>query len=271
LCLPIGETITLKSAPNTEFHFDHWKIGGVIYLSDPLPLTVVKDTIVIPVFQPTYYTDGFEGGFAPLGWITNGTNVGAAPWFTQTNVVKSGAWAARSGLISHNQHSSLILTAQFREGLISFWYKVSSEPGFDKLTFIIDGVAVMTASGEVNWTRFVYNLTAGVHTLEWQYSKDAAHSGGLDAAFIDNLDLPIELPTNQSTPARLFLGWSGEKIFYLEVAGQAGQRYIIQRSDDLQTWVNISTNVQGTGPIRLVVPEPTSSMQFYRAIVQVGK
>ncbi len=271
LCLPIGKTITLKSVPNTEFHFDHWKIGGVIYLSDPLPLTVVEDTIVVPVFQPTYYIDGFEGGFAPLGWITNGTNVGAAPWFTQTNVVKSGAWAARSGPISHNQHSSLILTAKFREGLISFWYKVSSEPGFDKLTFLVDGVPVMTASGEVDWTRFVYNLTAGVHTLEWRYSKDAAHSGGLDAAFIDNLDLPFELPTNQSTPARLYLGWSGEKIFYLEVAGQAGQRYIIQRSDDLQTWVNISTNVLGTGPIRLVVPEPTSSMQFYRAIVHVGE
>jgi len=70
-----------------------------------------------------------------------------------------------------------------------FFWKVSSEPGYDKLTFSIDGNEMDTISGEMPWDyRFAY-IPSGTHTLGWYYSKDVGTDGGQDKAWVDRLIL----------------------------------------------------------------------------------
>ncbi len=72
---------------------------------------------------------------------------------------------------------------------VRFWWKVSSESGWDYLNFYIDGVLQGRISGMVAWTQCVYALTPGTHTLTWAYIKDNADSGGADNAWVDKVEL----------------------------------------------------------------------------------
>ena len=56
-------------------------------------------------------------------WVLSGNG----NWFAQTAVIHSGAYAARSGAIGHNQYSQMQVTVNCGTGgTMSFWYKVSS-------------------------------------------------------------------------------------------------------------------------------------------------
>ena len=141
-------------------------------------------------FGPMAFSDGFEtGDLTHLPWRT--VFDGNVPWVVQTNVVADGQYAARSGVIGDSQSSSLFLTGTFGAGIGSFDYRVSSEQYWDIFSFYVDGVLQQQWSGEVGWANFAFPLTAGTHTLEWSYVKDPSLSSGLDAAFIDDVNLPI--------------------------------------------------------------------------------
>jgi hypothetical protein len=78
-----------------------------------------------------------------------------------------------------------------RDDSISFVYKVSSESGFDKFVFFIDGVEMVSASGEEDWTRVSVPVSAGYHNFGFSYSKDKFTASGSDCAWIDNVRLPF--------------------------------------------------------------------------------
>jgi hypothetical protein len=108
---------------------------------------------------------------------------GHAPW-------QASDGAARSGRIDHGQRSSLILPVEtVGEGQISFRYRVDSEQGYDRFQFLVDGQALLHASGATAWQSFRAILPAGQHELVWRYSKDSTLSGGQDAAWIDDLQI----------------------------------------------------------------------------------
>jgi hypothetical protein len=111
---------------------------------------------------------------------------GDAAWFGQTATNHDGSSAARSGYISHNQSSTLENTVT-GPGSISFAWKVSSEAGFDRLAFLVDGAALDQVSGEVDWTNRTFRIPWGVHTLSWRYSKDYGISRGVDAGWVDEI------------------------------------------------------------------------------------
>lgn len=116
---------------------------------------------------------------------------GTQNWFLDTNTVHEGTYALKSGVISHNQISSLSLTgAVGTGGEISFYKKVSSEVNYDYLRFYIDSVLVAEWEGEEDWAEHVYPITAGLHTFEWKYEKDVTVSSGSDAAWVDFIVLP---------------------------------------------------------------------------------
>jgi hypothetical protein len=86
-------------------------------------------------------------------------------------------------------------------GDISFWYKVSSEPRFDKLVFRIDGSIKgkwAGYSGTIDWTQEKVSVTAGIHTFRWEYSKDSTVSHGSDAVWLDDIFFP---PSSTQVPA----------------------------------------------------------------------
>jgi hypothetical protein len=125
--------------------------------------------------------DGFESGALDPAYATSGNR----PWLVQSGVVLNGSFAAASGNISDNQISVLERTVQ-GPGTVSFFYRVSTESGWDFFNFSIDGAVEVTASGSTGWAEVVRPLPAGTHTLRWEYAKDGSVSSGADTVWIDD-------------------------------------------------------------------------------------
>ena len=133
--------------------------------------------------------DGFEtGDFSAFDWHFN------SPVFAWTVVTENpyeGQYCAKSSYIDDGQATSMSITVEVGQASnMSFYYKVSSENNYDKLHFYIDDVEKNNWSGEVAWSYILYALTAGEHTLKWEYTKDVSLSSGSDCAWIDNVVLP---------------------------------------------------------------------------------
>ena len=121
--------------------------------------------------------------FSRLPWDTGGD----AYWYVTDWEAHSGRCSARSGDIGHFGSSYLELTLEVAGDNISFWYKVSSEWGYDYLCFYIDWHEVGCWSGEVGWSLARFPVEPGVHTFTWEYIKDGSISEGADAAWIDDI------------------------------------------------------------------------------------
>jgi hypothetical protein len=256
----------ITATPDPFFEFDSWT-GDFSSTVNPLPLVVNSNVSLTAHFHKTSFTDDFEtGNLLKINWATSGN----LPWFVQTNTVLAGNYAARSGAIANRQSSSLLITTNFDSGAVSFFFKVSSEPGFDLFNFYIDGVQQQSWSGEVDWTSFSTSIAAGTHTLEWRYTKDPNGTGGLDAAFIDNVNLPLRVPVDASTPAHLNMARQSDGTLLLTLTGQTNQQYVIQGATNLAlpiTWQNLSTNTANGGVIQFVDPATGSNpIRFYRAV-----
>lgn len=139
--------------------------------------------------------DGFEDNtIAPF---TVGAVVGTAANWGTTNVAGQfsvGAIGARSNnqlasTTNFMQYVTAIIPSQ--GAVVSFDFRVSSEPNFDFLRFYIDGVQQGTGwSGDIAFNNVSFPLTGGVtHTLRWEYSKDTSVDSGLDRAFVDNVSI----------------------------------------------------------------------------------
>ena len=258
-----GTTVVLTPTPASGYHFDSWS-GTVNSFSAPLTLVLNADSSITAHFVPIVFSDDFESGtLRHLGWTTSGN----APWVVEGTNVAAGKFAAGSGVIGNNQSSSLILTTNFASSTGSFDYRVSSEVNFDFLRFFIDGNLVQQWSGEAGWATFSFPVPSGAHTLEWRYVKDPSGTSGLDAAFIDNVNLPIVLPTDSTTPATLswFRGTDGSLT--INLTGQVNQQYILQTSTDLIHWQDVSTGAAANGLLRINPGPLANPYQFYRAVV----
>ena len=129
----------------------------------------------------------FENNVVPSGFSFSGN----MPWYITNTQSYEGARSIRSGNITHSQSSTMTYTFNAPTGgQVSFYAKVSSEANYDFLKFYIDNVEKGRWSGEVDWTEFSYDITAGNHTLRWTYEKDFSVSNGSDAAFVDLISVP---------------------------------------------------------------------------------
>jgi len=129
-----------------------------------------------------------------LNWSTGGD----ASWFIETTNTYDGNSAAQSGLITDSQ-SSYLQTTVSADGQVSFYWKVSSEDGYDYLTFYINGNEQDAISGEVDWNQEIYSVSAG-DTLRWEYTKDGSDSEGLDAGFLDEVNYTATPPDTNTPP-----------------------------------------------------------------------
>lgn len=145
------------------------------------------------------YTGSLADAVNQSGLTFTSPSPSSLPWFPQATINHDGVAAARSGAITDSQ-TSVMQTTVTGPGTFSFWWKVSSESGFDFLTFYIDGVAQKGAiSGEVDWQQMSYTVTSGSHTLKWVYSKDSGGSDGSDCGWVDQMTLPVAIAPTITT------------------------------------------------------------------------
>ena len=133
-------------------------------------------------------TESFEtGNFSAFSWQFSGD----ADWTIDTSTAYEGVYSARSGVIGHIQETELFITMETTfPATISFYYKVSSESGYDYLKFYMDDVFIHQWSGELDWNFASFNVDPGNHNFKWTYEKDGGVIGGQDCAWIDQIVFP---------------------------------------------------------------------------------
>ena len=179
-------------------------------------------------------TEDWEtGDFSNMGW----QNTSPTPWTITTITPYNGNYCAKSGAIGNNTSTSLRITDTASVAdTISFYYKVSSEQNYDKLTFKIDGQKKDEWSGSVGWTRAAYPVSAGPHTYTWTYSKDYFGTSGSDCAYIDVISFPcgkINYPVGiqdicNNTNDILFWPNPTTDILHVLISESNGQNYTYQ-------------------------------------------
>ena len=142
--------------------------------------SVESTNVLLTVIQRTL---GAAVEATNLSWSTS---AGAA-WYWQDSESRDGSDSARSGAIPNYQENWL-QTDVTRPGLLSFWWRVSSEGGCDWLEFYLGGVLQAgRLSGESGWKHYRGNIPAGVTTLRWRYVKDFSDTSGQDCAWVDQV------------------------------------------------------------------------------------
>jgi unsaturated rhamnogalacturonyl hydrolase len=120
------------------------------------------------------------------GWVW--TTSGSPAWAGQASVSHDGMDAAQSGAVKDGKTTSM-QTKVTGPGLVSFWWKVSSETNKDLLLFYVGGKEKARISGEADWRRQSFSLPSGTQVLKWTYSKNSSKSKGQDRAWVDQVQL----------------------------------------------------------------------------------
>jgi len=134
--------------------------------------------------------DNFDDGNVE-GWTG-----GRYPWIATSGQYHSADYSMRSANnLGNNKTSEMSYTySSDVADSIRFFYKVSSEDGYDLFHFYIDNAdQTLPAgnSGEVDWTYAAYAVSAGSHTYKFTYVKDQYMTGGSDCAWVDDVVFPI--------------------------------------------------------------------------------
>lgn len=160
------------------------------------------------------------------------------PW---TASFTNDGWVAKSGNRNiHNSTSSMYATVIVPSGAdadFSFEYKISSQASYDALYVMVDGMALPEfTAGVSGYSDATYHsctvaLTAGTHTVEWYYSKNASTNSGEDAAFIRNVRLSLGYCPRPANVTPLAIGpysaefsWNGQSSTGIEYGPQGFAR-----------------------------------------------
>ena len=172
-----------------------------------------------------------------LAWTTGG-NVG---WTGRSELSHDGVDAAESSSINDNQQSWMQTTVT-GPGTIYFWWKVSSENGWDYLRFLVDGNEYSSITGEIDWNPRSYQIDSGVHTLMWRYDKDYSRAEGDDRALVDQVSFIPPPPVITAQPVGQHV-MAGSSVSLSVGASGAGPL--------MYQWRKNGTNVAGATNSRL--------------------
>lgn len=118
---------------------------------------------------------------------TNYTIEWAGDWDRSNTEAHTGTWSLQADTISDDQSATVTIQIPAGAGYVNMWLKVDSEAGFDFLTVAVDGLTLLSVSGDVDWTEHLFNLPTPAYELTLTYSKDASASSGADSAWLDDL------------------------------------------------------------------------------------
>lgn len=196
-------TVTFRPGEQHRYFYLHIMNDGasepdesiVISVSNPVNATLgegttytytIEDNDREPAIEEA--SESFEtGDFEKYQWRHSGD----AYWAVCDTQSHSGRHSAKAGQIGHNETTALEVTITCKDGEIRFWRKVSSENGYDRLTFSVDGAQAGEWSGEQGWAELSFPVTTGQRVLKWSYTKDGSESSGADTAWIDDIEFPL--------------------------------------------------------------------------------
>jgi hypothetical protein len=165
-----SHTLQVSNAPGQAGSFNIKSNGGAVVAADDL--------------TETFENGGLVSG--PFVWKTFGDK----QWVISAVEPHSGAFAAASPDLDLNQRSALAIDVILPQAdKISFSYRVSFGLG-DSLNFYVDGVLVGYFAGDKDWLNASFDLSAGQHTLVWEYARHDFFQIGHVKAWIDDVFFP---------------------------------------------------------------------------------
>ena len=189
------------------------------------------------------------GDFSAFNWMS----LGGTEWFIDNSTANTGNFSARSGAITHANLTTLQVEINvLQDGQISFFKKISSEANKDKLTFYIDNTIMDIWSGEVNWSRETYPVTAGTHKFRWIYMKDSSGTYGDDCCWIDDIQFPSShivtlLPAfavdAQVDLNEVTLSWISPNPSYNYIVRRDGEQISVQHETSFTELLPIGTYI----------------------------
>ncbi|MDD4735532.1 MAG: C13 family peptidase, partial [Kiritimatiellae bacterium] len=155
-----------------------------------------------------------------LVWVSGGD----ASWFAQNDTVRgTGLCAAQAGAVSNNQ-ASWVETIVTGPGLLTFYWKVSSEEEFDYLSLDVNGTETNAVSGEMDWGLVQAELASGVSTVRWTYAKDGSVSEGDDTGWVTDVALyaytgRVLTASGDLAFGKVGIGTNAERVMTLRAPG----------------------------------------------------
>lgn len=141
---------------------------------------------------------------AGRNWTYSGTAAiidsvaSSAAWARTTAQAHTGSWSLGAGAITDVQVSDAVVTVPVDASSLRFWYKVSSESGFDYLYVFVDGTLVLSATGEVDWTQSAIFDVSSATNVTFRYLKDGNTGEGSDTAWIDDVVFDVTALTGST-------------------------------------------------------------------------
>lgn len=189
---PSNFSVTGSLPPGITLNSSSGLLSGTPSVEGVYSVTINATNSVGTDSQPLVITiqssEDFDLGEAVDATDYEWTTEGDAAWFPQTVTKSDGEDAAQSGIIGHNQSSSLEVPVT-GPATVSFRWKTDSEAGKDYLNFFIDGQFQNRISGKSDWALRSYTVGSGTHILKWTYTKDYSVSVGTDAGWVDTFAL----------------------------------------------------------------------------------
>lgn len=234
-----------EDTPDGEFfNVDVNMTSGSYYIHKTLMFTV-----------GTVREDFEVGDFSHMNWKFEYD----LPWTVTDNQAYNGTYSAQSGAIGDNQLSSMIIEINTTtDGVISFYFKTSTEKNRDFLVFYIDYDLQDRWSGENDWQMVTYEIPAGNHILEWRYDKNQSDQDGEDRCWIDDIIFPnncvimdVEAVSEQKNinvypnPANDFIVVEGVDIQMVEIYNTLGMKLISHEVENSKAIMDISRLTNG--------------------------
>ncbi|MBK1828707.1 S8 family serine peptidase [Haloferula rosea] len=204
-------------------------------------------------------------------WSARWETYGDAPWFGIYDESNGGIDSTSHDDLDDNESTTLTTTVQGPKKLFFHW-KVSSELGFDRLIFTLDGTEVVPPiSGLVDWTPVEIDIPLGTHVLRWTYQKDGSVTNHEDRGWVDGVALlrpDFGINSISHTP--------GSGFALLSVSKDPTSGFFLESNATLDPdgWAPTGTagtiNNSGLIPpsledVTLIVPA-TGDRQFYRLV-----
>lgn len=183
-----GETseVVFRITPDDNALNEGW-LKTIIKIDDGIHQTIMDTLLPYGGFNETFDPDYYNSH----DWHM----AGSASWVMTDEEPYSGEYCARSGVITHNQQSSMSIILTTPSTDITFFKKISSENNYDKLHFYIDGEDLNEWSGSKPWGMERYRIDQGQHTFKWAYIKDHSVNTGADCAWVDDFNVePARVP-----------------------------------------------------------------------------
>ena len=170
-----------------ENEYDEAWIKTIVQLNDGIRQATLDTLLPCGGFNESFST----GNINTQDWQMSGD----APWTMTDEVFHANGHSLRSGVITHDQSSTMSLTQTTSTTEISFFRKVASEANYDFLHFYIDDVEMGQWSSKLNWKEEKFPVAQGTHTFKWTYAKDYSVNYDQDCAWVDDISI---LPTHNA-------------------------------------------------------------------------